>query len=183
MTKIVYEVSPTTHWKNLHPKKSMLLGSHNLNENEELVAEIEGVSVEKITSRKGKEEHVPMLHFKNAVPNMVLNVTNSRIIAEMYGDETTGWAGKLIQIYKKEVNDFGGGKTMGLRIRNTPPSEPKKPGKKETKHPLRKKLETELANIVDEEFCRKISNWFDENPGQDRFDKAILRIKEKVKEQ
>ena len=35
---IVYEPSQTTHWKNLFPNKTMLLGSHNLNEGEELVA-------------------------------------------------------------------------------------------------------------------------------------------------
>ena len=42
---IIYEPSKTTHWRNLFESKSMLLGSHNLNEGEELVCPGHGILI------------------------------------------------------------------------------------------------------------------------------------------
>ncbi len=120
MSNVVYEPSQTTHWKNLFPKKSALLGSHNLNAGEELVAQITGVSVQEIKNNKGKADHVPVVTFSNAPP-FVLNITNARTIESLYGCYHQNWIGKHIQLYATEVKDFGGGKTMGLRVRPKAP--------------------------------------------------------------
>jgi len=74
---IIYQPSVTTHWRNLFESKSMLLGSHNLNEGEELVCEIQSTSIEVIKNKNGKDERVPVLCFNNAPP-MVLNITNTK---------------------------------------------------------------------------------------------------------
>ena len=71
---IVYEPSQTTHWKNLFPNKTMLLGSHNLNEGEELVATIDHVEMQSIRNQSGQNEEVPVITFINAPP-MVMNIT------------------------------------------------------------------------------------------------------------
>lgn len=117
--KIIYQPSDTKHWKLLFEKKSMLLGSHNLNPGEELIATITSVSKETVKGDSGREDVVPVIHFdkESGVPPMCLNITNSQTIASMYGDSTDWWLGKKIQIFATEVKAFGGGKTTGLRIR------------------------------------------------------------------
>lgn len=119
MTTLIFEPSHTTHWKNLFPNKTLLLGSHNLNEGEELVAVINSVSIEPIKDQNGKEEHVPVLKFNNAPP-MVLNITNTRTIASLYGPNYDNWQGKAIQIYATMVKAFGKNE-MALRIREAIP--------------------------------------------------------------
>lgn len=121
MTQVIYEPSKTTHWKNLFPQKTLLLGSHNLNEGEELIAEIKSVSLQTIKGKNGKEDQVPVAEFTNAPP-MVLNITNCTTIASLYGESYAGWVGKSIQLFATEVKDFGGGKTVGLRVRPTIPT-------------------------------------------------------------
>lgn len=126
MTDIVYQPSVTTHWKNLFENKSMLLGSHNLNEGEELVCEITSVSIEKIKNQSGKDEQVPVVQFSNAPP-MVLNITNTRTIAGLYGDLYDHWAGKLIQVYTTKIKAFGA-MTTALRVRAVVPTNPNELG-------------------------------------------------------
>lgn len=116
---IIYEPAITTHWRNLFPNKSMLLGSHNLNEGEELVATITDVSLEKIKNQSGGEETVPVLKFENAPP-MVLNVTNTKTIASLYGELYEGWKGESIQLYATEVKAFGE-VVKALRVREARP--------------------------------------------------------------
>lgn len=119
-THIVYEASKTTHWKNLFPNKSQLLGSHNLNTGEELVATIVGVSVEEIKDQNGKAERVPVLKFEKAPP-MVLNITNTRTIASLYGERYDQWQGRSIQLFSTTVKAFGEEMTA-LRVRPVIPS-------------------------------------------------------------
>lgn len=119
MTNLVYQPSKTTHWKNLFPNKMLLLGSQNLNEGEELVAEITAVDIEDIRDQNGNTEKVPVIKFTNAPP-MVLNITNTRTIASLYGELYDGWAGKAIQIFATKVKAFGK-EEMALRIRDAIP--------------------------------------------------------------
>jgi len=121
MTHIIYEPSHTTHWKNLFPSKTLLLGSHNLNEGEELVAEISNVEIQEIVNTNGQKERVPVVTFTNAPP-MVLNITNSRTIATLYGELYDHWIGKRIQVFATQVKAFGE-VTMALRIRNVIPAD------------------------------------------------------------
>jgi len=121
-TELVYQPSATTHWKNLFPNKTMLLGSHNLNEGEELVATIRHVEIQQIKSSSGKNDNVPVVAFENAPP-MVLNITNARTISGLYGESYDGWRGQSIQLYVTLVRGFGTKEMIpGLRIRNTIPA-------------------------------------------------------------
>jgi len=115
MTNLVFEPSQTTHWKNLFPSKTMLLGSHNLNPGEELIATIKIVKIQEIVSTSGQKENVPVVQFENAPP-MVLNITNSRTIASLYGECYDHWAGNHVQIFATKVKAFGV-EQMALRIR------------------------------------------------------------------
>lgn len=116
---VVYEPSATTHWKNLFPNKMLLLGSQNLNAGEELVAEIDSVEVQVIKSQKGDEEQVPVVKFTNAPP-MVLNITNAKTIAGLYGNTYDLWKGRSIQVYAVPIKAFGQ-QTEALRVREAIP--------------------------------------------------------------
>lgn len=119
MSNIVYEAATTTHWKNLFAKKCMLLGSHNLNEGEELVLQIASVEIGNIKNQNGKDEKVPIIKFNNAPP-MVLNITNTRTIASMYGELYDRWTGCYIQLFSAVIK-VKGIQQSALRVR------PKKP--------------------------------------------------------
>jgi len=119
MTQLIFEPSKTTHWKNLFPNKMLLLGSQNLNEGEELIAKIKSVEIEEIKNIKGKTEYVPVLKFENAPP-MVLNITNSRSIASLYGEHYDHWIGESIQVFATKVKAFGQ-EQMALRVREAKP--------------------------------------------------------------
>ena len=119
MTQLIFEPSKTTHWKNLFPSKMMLLGSQNLKEGEELIAKIAGVEIQEIKNTSGQTEHVPVARFENAPP-MVLNITNSRTIASLYGECYDEWVGQSIQLYATKVKAFGV-EQMALRIREARP--------------------------------------------------------------
>ena len=120
MTNLVFEPSQTTHWKNLFPSKMQLLGSQNLNEGEELIAQIQSVAIQEIVNTSGQKESVPVVVFDNAPP-MVLNITNSRTIASMYGENYDAWQGNSIQVYATKVKAFGQHQ-MALRIREARPN-------------------------------------------------------------
>lgn len=120
MTQIIYKPSKTTHWKNLFANKTMLMGSHNLNEGEEIVCQIQSVGVQEIRDKKGKKEQVPVCNFYNAPP-MVLNITNTRMIASLYGDNYDLWVNQHIQVFATKVKAFGQ-EQMALRVRQRKPN-------------------------------------------------------------
>lgn len=120
MSNIIFQPSVTTHWRNLFESKSMLLGSHNLNEGEELVCEISNTGIQTIKNKNGKDENVPVILFTNAPP-MVLNITNTKTIAALYGDLYDKWVGRSIQVYATKVKAFGS-VTMALRVRPVIPA-------------------------------------------------------------
>lgn len=120
MSNIVFQPSTTTHWRNLFENKSMLLGSHNLNEGEELVCEIVNTGLQTIKNKAGKDEQVPVIIFNNAPP-MVLNITNTKTIAALYGDLYDKWVGRSIQVYATKVKAFGA-VTTALRVRPVIPA-------------------------------------------------------------
>ena len=56
----------------------------------------------------GKKEPCMVAHFaERDVQPMILNVTNCRTIAAMYGNYVEDWAGKKIKLYVAQVNAFG----------------------------------------------------------------------------
>ena len=112
--QLVYEPSKTTHWRNLFPNKTMLLGAHNLNPGEQLVAEIKSVGNSEIKNKKGGAKVVPIITFTNAPP-MILNITNCNTITSLYGDDYSKWIGKSIQIFVKNIPEVFG-RDCALRI-------------------------------------------------------------------
>lgn len=72
------------------------------------------------TELVGKDQELkPVLYFQGKDKGMVLNKTNSRKIAESYGDDTDGWAGGELELYMAMV-DMAGDTVEAIRVRIPP---------------------------------------------------------------
>lgn len=125
--KVIYEPAVTSHWKQLHGNKRMLLGSQNLNPGEELVMTIAGVEADQeVKGAGGRKDTVSFLKFEETDLPMCLNITNSKTIAGLYGDYTDGWIGKKVQIFSTKIEDRKTKEIVdALRIKNVMPADPK----------------------------------------------------------
>lgn len=106
-------MSEKTHWKRLiNPD---FIGAYSLNEGEDLTVKIDYVQVEEITGSGGKKEHCTVAHLVNEKP-MILNVTNSKTIAKLYGPYIEDWQGQLITLFASTTR-LAGETVECLRIR------------------------------------------------------------------
>ncbi len=62
---------------------------------------------EELKSHKGAKEKKEVLYFKETKKGFVLNKTNAKRIAQMYGGTTGQWEGKQITLTTEEVQAFG----------------------------------------------------------------------------
>lgn len=110
------------HWKNFIDKE--YLGSHNLEEGEEMlltIAKFEGEEmVVKVGGKQDEKVAKQVLYFKEDVPKMIINITNGNTIAMLYGPQPDQWLGKQIQVYAASVKAFGKVQDA-LRIRDFVP--------------------------------------------------------------
>jgi hypothetical protein len=102
-----------THWKSLiNPD---YLGAYSLPNGEDMTVTIQYVQVEEIIGTGGKKEHCTVAHMDGQKP-MILNVTNSKSIAKLYGQFIEDWAGKQITLYATTTK-LAGEVVECLRIR------------------------------------------------------------------
>lgn len=78
---------------------------------------IKSVTEEKVGPDKDQKL---VVWFTNDKRGFVLNQTNNRVLREAFGDETDGWAGKIVVLFSSMI-DFRGRMTPGLRVRIPPP--------------------------------------------------------------
>jgi hypothetical protein len=64
-----------------------------------------------------------VLSFADGEKQLILNKTNARAIAQLYGDETRGWSGKEITLIPTQV-DFKGDLVDAIRVRCLTPQQP-----------------------------------------------------------
>jgi hypothetical protein len=85
------------------------------------VLRIKSVTPELIGTNRQKKL---VVWFTNDTKGLVLNRTNNRTIRGAYGDNTDGWIGKLIVLFRTKA-DFGGELVDALRVRIPPPKQAK----------------------------------------------------------
>lgn len=106
-------MSEKTHWKKLiNPG---YIGAYALPEGEDLTVKIDFVQVEEVTGAQGKKDVCTVAHLVNEKP-MILNVTNSKTIAKLYGPYIEDWQGQLITLFASTAR-MGGETVECLRIR------------------------------------------------------------------
>ena len=104
-----------THWKVLiNPE---YIGAYWLIEGQDSTVTIDRVVREQVTGTGGKTEECTVAHLKGAKP-FILNVTNSKSIAKLYGPYIEDWAGKQITLYASTAK-LAGETVECLRVRPT----------------------------------------------------------------
>lgn len=78
---------------------------------------IKAVGVEEVGPEKTRK---PVLFLNEEKRGLVLNKTNSSIIAHVFGQETDLWIGKPVELYKEAVQ-FQGRVVDAIRVRMAPP--------------------------------------------------------------
>lgn len=69
----------------------------------------------------GGKEHKPVMKFKGKEKALVLNRTNAKAIAKLYGNEVLAWIGKSITIYPTTAT-FGKEQVEAIRVRPRTPN-------------------------------------------------------------
>jgi len=106
-----------THWKRLvNPD---YIGAYALNPGEDLTVTIKQVVRELVTQTGGKKEECTVAHLVGQKP-LILNATNSKTIAKLFGPYIEDWAGQSITLYASMTN-FGKEMVECLRIRSVVP--------------------------------------------------------------
>lgn len=103
------------HYKTLLGKP--YLGAEDLPEGQDVKLTIEDVLREEAFNPGSKKNvMVGVLKFVNKDLKMILNVTNSKEVAKIYGPEVNGWKGKEIILYRTTTK-LGGKMVPCLRIK------------------------------------------------------------------
>lgn len=63
------------------------------------------------------DDHKPVLFFIGQQKGLVLNRTNSATISDAYGEDTEGWQGKQLVLFKDDNVYYAGKKTPAIRVR------------------------------------------------------------------
>lgn len=104
------------HYKAMYD--SPYLGAWDLPERDTILT-IDRVEAEELTSARGTNRK-PVVYFRGTKKALVLNKTNGKAIAGMYGPRTSKWTGQRIAIYATTTT-VGGEVTECIRVRPTVP--------------------------------------------------------------
>lgn len=102
-----------THWKIL--QNPDFIGAYWLPPGEDVTVTIDYVVREVITGTGGKKEECTVAHLQGVKP-FILNATNCKTIAKLYGNYIEDWAGKQITLFATTTK-MGGDTVECLRIR------------------------------------------------------------------
>ncbi len=92
-----------THWKKLHNPD--YLGAYSLDD-PTMIVEIKKVEKRQIPGADGKKDDAVVAELVGQKP-MILNVTNMKTIASIYGNFIEDWVGKKITLFVTSVKAFG----------------------------------------------------------------------------
>jgi len=87
------------------------------------VVQIARVKAGELTAQGGRKSKKPIIWFEGREKGLVLNKTNAKAIAGLYGNDTEQWIGKRITIYPTTTH-MGSEVVDCIRVRPTAPQEP-----------------------------------------------------------
>lgn len=132
------------HWKKLLDDQKYI-GAYELKPGEERVVTIKSVAAEEIIQAGGKKDTCRVATLAGKEKPFILNATNSKTIAKLYGNDIEGWVGKTITIYASTTS-VAGEQVECLRIRPVAPGPRKKTAINE------ERFAVALTNITDGKF-------------------------------
>ena len=83
---------------------------------DEVTVEIESVEAGNLVAQGGRKSKRPIVHFKGAAKGLVLNKTNGKSVAVLYGNDTAEWIGKKVTLFKA-VTSLGGEQVECIRVK------------------------------------------------------------------
>lgn len=117
------------HWKKIVKPDSPYFGEQDFPDpNATVTVTIQSYAAEKVTNEQGTQLK-GVLHFCENVKPLILNVTNGKAIAKLYGKDMDGWVGKKIALYYDPSVRVMGQRVGGTRV--------KKPSAASSKEPIR----------------------------------------------
>ena len=91
----------------------------------EVIVTIDRIVMESFRDpRTRQESRKPVMYFQRAKRGLIINRTNWRTVADLYGDESDNWVGKRIALVSMMVDAYGK-QTKAVRVRPTSPPEPR----------------------------------------------------------
>jgi hypothetical protein len=109
------------HWKKLFPDQPYL-GAWDFEDVDGGVSlTIREIKVEALHTDRGDEQK-PVVYFEKTEKGLVLNKTNAKTIAGLYGTNVDEWVGRRVELYATECQAFGERKEC-IRIKPTVPKE------------------------------------------------------------
>ncbi len=108
-----------TTLNDLFPSK--YLKASDIPEEEDLAVTITHLTREEL-GRDEKKESKPIVYFQEVEKGLVLNTTNGKTIANLYGPKVEDWYGKRIALFVDEVEAFGE-RVPAIRVRLKVPAE------------------------------------------------------------
>ena len=91
---------------------------------DEVVVIIDRVVLEPFRDPRTRvETRKPVMYFQRAKRGLIINRTNWRAIADLYGDESDDWTGKRITLVSMMVDAYGK-QTRAVRVKPARPSDP-----------------------------------------------------------
>jgi hypothetical protein len=83
----------------------------------EVIVTIDRVVMESFRDpRTRQESRKPVMYFQRAKRGLIVNRTNWRTVADLYGDESDNWTGKRITLIPAMVDAYGK-QTKAVRVR------------------------------------------------------------------
>lgn len=102
------------------------IGAWDLPPNRDVTVTIERVKAGQLTTQGGRTAKKPIVYFEKREKGFVLNKTNAKTIAGMYGNDTTKWVGQRIAIYATTTS-MGSETVECIRVRpKAPPASAQK---------------------------------------------------------
>lgn len=135
-----------THWKRLiNPD---YIGAYALPNGEDMTVTIQHVGREMVTSTGGKKEECTVARLVGQKP-LILNVTNQKSIARLYGPYIEDWAGKPVTLFASTTK-LAGEMVECIRIR------PQVAQQQPQRQPLADdRFEKALASVKSGDFSRE----------------------------
>lgn len=100
---------------------SKYLGAWDLPAGKDVTVTIVSVAAETVRNAANKEARKPVLMFQGKNKGLLLNKTNAKTVAAMYGTDTTKWAQKRISLYATTTM-MGPERVDCIRVRPSVPS-------------------------------------------------------------
>jgi hypothetical protein len=108
-----------THWRSLGDANEFLAAYDLPTDRTATIKRVRGVELPGTAEIKASKR--PVIEFEKTAKKLIVNATNGKTIAAMYGPNVEEWKGKRITLYATTTKAKGGGIVECVRVRPTIP--------------------------------------------------------------